>query len=116
MRLSPFLLLIVVWLSTYRVTHLLNTDRIMRWFRMRLRKRDDASLDDNDGWWDPETESIEQVGPRSYFITCPYCVSIYVAAIITTAVVLWPTNRAVIGVLVGLSASAVAANISTRES
>lgn len=114
---SPWLLFVLAALATYRVTHLINTDRLTRPLRMWLRARDDRQLgDDPDaGWWDPETEEAEDVGPREYFAHCPWCVSMYVGAVVATVTVLWGSNRVVVIGLLALAASAVTANISTRE-
>ena len=43
--------------------------------------------------------------PVAYLMTCSWCVSIYVSALIAPCVVVWGTNRAVQAVLVGLTAS-----------
>lgn len=81
-------LLVLALLATYRLTRLVTldviTDTPRRWLQRRL----------------PEA--------LAYLIGCPWCASIWLAIPISGAVVMWPTNRLVLVVLLGLSGSAVA--------
>lgn len=52
---------------------------------------------------------------RAYFVSCDFCVSIYVAPIVATVAVLWGDNRVVIIALAALTASFVAGTIAAHE-
>lgn len=86
--------------ATYRATRLINADVITAPFR-RWVCRLDGALEEG------------EVGRWTYFITCPWCVSIWVGTIIATLTVMWGDNRVVLVGLLALTASAVAGIIST---
>lgn len=88
------LLFFLVLLSTYRVTRLVTSDRIMRTFRAKVVSRN------------------KTVG---YLVTCDWCLSIWVAPWPTAGAILYSDNRLVWGILIGLSASAVAGFMSLVE-
>lgn len=74
------LTLIVAVLAVARLTRLIVEDRIMVWFKQWVvRKFGENSL-------------------PSYFVHCPWCVSIWFAAVVMPIAVAWP-NRWVLGVL-----------------
>lgn len=50
-----------------------------------------------------------------YLATCPWCISIWVAGPFVAAALLWPTNRAVFGIMLALTASGVAGFLATIE-
>lgn len=52
---------------------------------------------------------------RSYFVTCDYCVSMYVAPVVATVAVLWGDNRVVVIGLIALTASLVAGTLAAHE-
>lgn len=94
----PTWLLIVLTIGAIiRLTRLVTADYITE----RIRERTIAR-------WDEDSR-------RSYLLTCDYCASIYVGAPIATAVVLWPTNRVIIIVLLWLTASLVAGKNAAHE-
>jgi hypothetical protein len=51
----------------------------------------------------------------SYFITCDWCVSLWIAAVVAPVAIVWPTNRVIIAGLLALTASAFAGNITKLE-
>jgi Protein of unknown function (DUF1360) len=81
--------LVVAALAVTRLTRLLVEDRITVKFRQRVLKR----------WGE---ESLP-----SYFIHCPWCMSIWVAALIMPVAAIWP-NQWVIAILAIPAASLVA--------
>jgi hypothetical protein len=80
-----WLMLLLVVVATYRLTRLVTADRILDGFR---------------AWAERSNSTV------GYLVTCDWCLSIWVAPLPTAAVLLWPDNRLVLGVLVGLVASA----------
>ena len=52
---------------------------------------------------------------RFYFVTCDYCVSMYVAPIVATVAVYWGDNRVIIIGLLALTASFLAGTIAALE-
>ena len=52
---------------------------------------------------------------RAYFVSCDYCVSMYVAPAVATAAVLWGDNRVIIIGLLALTASFIAGTIAAHE-
>jgi hypothetical protein len=100
-----WLLVVLAVVATYRVTRLINRDTITAPLRravLRLDERHGPMEDDEVGRW-------------TYFITCPWCVSMYVAAIIATVTVLWGDNRVVLIGLLTLAGSAVTGWLSSWE-
>ena len=89
-----WIMLILVVLATYRLTRLVTADRVTDWFRAWA-ERSNATL--------------------GYLVTCDWCLSIWVAPWPALAVVVWPGNRAVLIVLVGLAASAGTGLLSLAE-
>lgn len=88
------LLTVLAVLSTYRLTRLVTADRILQGFR---------------GWVVLRNRTL------GYLVTCDWCLSIWVAPLPAAGVVLYPENRLVVAVLVGLSASAVTGLLSLGE-
>lgn len=89
------LLLTLVALATYRLTRLVTADAITQPLR---------------DWVG------DQGRPRlTYLSTCDWCLSIWVAPWPTVAIVVWPTNRVVIAILVALGASALTGLVSMVE-
>lgn len=83
--------------AVIRLTRLVTADYISEPARARLVRR-----------WGEESQ-------RAYLISCDYCASMYVAAPVAAVVVIWPDNRAVIGVLIALTASYLSGFIAGRE-
>ena len=54
-------------------------------------------------------------GPLAYLIGCAWCASMYVGAAVAATVMVWPTNRLLIGALLALTASHAAGLLMTRE-
>jgi len=84
----PVLLVFLAIAATFRVTWLINNDTIARPLRVWARKHD-------------------EVPPLSYFVQCPWCVSMYVSVLVATVTVLWGDNRVVLIGLLALTASAL---------
>jgi hypothetical protein len=105
MQLPAWLLVALVALATFRLARLLTADEITRPIRDWVYRRDDRrpGRQPDDG----------QLGRLAYFITCPWCVSMYAGPATAFVAVWWPTNRAVLVALVGLAASAVTGIVAT---
>lgn len=88
------LLIVLAMISTYRLTRLVTADRITQAFRAWMVSRNRA---------------------LGYLVTCDWCLSIWVAPIPATAVVLWPDSQAVWAALIALSASALTGVFSLVE-
>jgi len=94
----PVLLVFLAIAATFRVTWLINNDTIARPLRVWARKHDESRhgpLED------------DEVPPLSYFVQCPWCVSMYVSVLVATVTVLWGDNRVVLIGLLALTASAL---------
>jgi hypothetical protein len=89
-----WLMLLLVVLATYRLTRLVTADRILD----RLR-----------AWAERSNSTL------GYLVNCDWCLSIWVAPWPTVAVLALPGNRVVLGVLVGLAASAGTGLLSLLE-
>lgn len=89
------LLVVLVMLSTYRLTRLVTADKITERFR---------------DWANGRVASWP-----GYLAQCDWCLSIWVAPWPTLAAVWWGDNRAVLAGLVALSASAATGLIATVE-
>jgi hypothetical protein len=89
MLIETWLLVVLVVLATARLTRLITADRITGAARK---------------WVD---ERYGEDDLRSYFITCDFCVSTYIAPIVAGATILWPDNRVLVGGLIALTASYV---------
>lgn len=103
----PWLLALLVVGATYRLTRLVNADYVTRGLRTKVYERDIKA-----GRVDAEGQAN---GPLSYFVDCPWCVSMYAAIPPTVAAVWWPDNRAVWAVLLALTASAAVGLVTQLE-
>jgi hypothetical protein len=92
-----WLLVVLIVGATMRLSRLVTADKLTEPIRERLIRR-----------WGEEAK-------RSYLITCDYCTSMYVAPIVATVAVLWPTNRVVLIALIALTASFVAGIVAAHE-
>lgn len=94
MTLPAWLLVVLAIGATMRLTRLVNEDKITEPIR---------------GWFfghdDPDELEPEEIGRWAYFITCPWCVSIWVGTGVAYAAVWWGDNRVVITALLALTAS-----------
>lgn len=97
MGLSDWLLMLLAIGAVVRLSRLVTADKITESIREWVGNR----------WGD---ESM-----RAYFVSCDYCVSIYVAPIVATVAILWGDNRVVIIALLALTASLVAGIIGAHE-
>lgn len=88
------LLTVLAVLSTYRLTRLVTADRITQGLRAWVVRRNRT---------------------LGYLVTCDWCLSIWVAPLPAAGVVLFPENRLVVAVLLGLTASAVTGLLSLGE-
>ena len=88
------LLTVLAVLATYRLTRLVTADRITQALRARIVSRNRT---------------------LGYLVTCDWCLSIWVAPLPAAGAVLYPENRLVWIVLLGLSASAVTGLLSLGE-
>ena len=88
------LLIILIGLSTYRVTRLVTADRILQ---------------------TPRAWIVRRYRRLGYLVTCDWCFSIWVAPGPVALGVLWPENRLVWAVLIGLSASSLTGMLSLVE-
>lgn len=83
-----WLLALLVIGATYRLTRLLTADYITKPIRTTVNRK----------WGDNKA---------SYFVTCDWCVSFWMAWGPASLAVFWPTNRLVWLILLALTASAV---------
>ncbi len=97
MALSDWLLVLLTIGAVVRLSRLVTADKITESIRERL----------TDRWGE---DSL-----RAYFISCDYCVSMYVAPIVATVAILWGDNRVIIIGLLALTASYVAGIIGAHE-
>jgi hypothetical protein len=88
-----WLMVVLTILAVFRVTRLVNEDTITAPLRRWVVGRD--------GELEPD-----EVGRWGYFITCPWCVSIWVGTVVSVVAVLWGDNRVVLIGLLALAASA----------
>lgn len=93
----PALSLLVLALAVHRVTRLLIADKVTDPIRRRLTFRDGGT-----GAYRPVL---------GYFVTCPWCVSVYVATAATALVaadlwwlIAWPATAAALSTVTGLLA------------
>lgn len=84
-----WLLFLIVFGAVARLTRLVTADYITKPVRERVKAR----YGDN---------------RLHYFVTCDWCVSIWVAPPVAAAAIFWPTNRVVLLALLALTASLVA--------
>jgi hypothetical protein len=102
---------ILIVLATARLTRLIVVDQITAPFRRWAQQLDRISLADA-----PRFTVANERWPRlAYWTSCPWCVSPYIAAALTTLVLIWPTNRAILGALIALTASLAAGFIQQFE-
>lgn len=92
-----WLLVLLAVGATIRLTRLVTADYITTDIREWLTKR-----------WGEDSK-------RAYLISCDYCASMYVAPVVATVAVLWPTNRVILIGLIALTASFVAGIIAAHE-
>lgn len=97
LNLPVWLLVLLAFLATSRLTRLVTADYVTRRPREALIR------------WRGEDS------PLAYLITCDWCASIYTGALVATGVILWPDNRLVVGVLLVLAASLVAGLLAQIE-
>jgi len=83
---TGWLLVTLAWLAVFRLAWLITHDFIAAPLRARVQARSE--------WWD-------------VFITCPWCVSVWVGAVVAPVVIWWGDNRVVLAGLLALAASAV---------
>ena len=86
MIIPTWLLVVLVFGATARLTRIVTADYVTRPMRTWINNR----------WGENRL---------SYFVTCDWCVSVWVSVPVTWAAIAWPTNRLVLGCLVALSAS-----------
>lgn len=106
---NDFLVVILIWMSTYRITRLIVSDTIIKktrirvqwWFESHYEKKYGGTDDDN---WNSKI---------AYLLGCPWCMSIWVGAIVTLITDI--TAGVPLPVLTAIAASGVAGYLSTRE-
>jgi hypothetical protein len=81
------MLVVLTILAVWRIARLVAVDEVTRPLRERIAARGDT--------W-------------AYFITCPWCVSVWLAPPFAVAAIWWPTNRVVWVVVLSLAASLAA--------
>lgn len=85
----------LAFLACYRLTRLITGDEITRPIR-------EAAFD-RSRWF-------------GYLVSCDWCLSIWIAPLVATPVVIWSENRFVFAVMLALALSAVAGLLSVVES
>ena len=105
MRSVPaWLLVLLVLGATHRLARLVTADYIMAWLRSWTERRDERA-----------GRSADEPGKLAYLVTCDWCVSMYVAPVISVVAVWWGDNRVVLAALLALTASAFAGNMARLE-
>lgn len=94
---STWLLVALVIGAVVRLTRLLTADKISEPIRDRVDRR------------------YGEDSMRAYFVTCDYCVSMYLSPIVATVAVLWGDNRVIVIALIALTASYVTGFLAGRE-
>jgi hypothetical protein len=97
MILPAWLLVLLAIGATARLTRLVNEDAITQPIRSWFFRRDPAA----------EDMEPEEIGRWAYFITCPWCVSIWVGALVAYLAVWWGDNRVIVTGLLALTCSVV---------
>jgi hypothetical protein len=85
----------LAFLACYRLTRLITGDEITKALREKAF--------DRSRWF-------------GYLISCDWCLSIWIAPFVAFPVILWPDNRLLLAVLLGLALSAVTGLLSVIES
>lgn len=85
---------ILAALTCYRLTRLITADEITRPIR---------------------EAAFNQSRFLGYLVSCDWCLSIWIAPFIATPLVVWPDNRLIFTVLLGLALSAVTGLLSVIE-
>lgn len=86
---------LLAFLACYRLTRLITADVITQ----------------------PLREKVADRSPfLGYLVSCDWCLSIWLAPVVATPVVLWPGNRFVVFLLLWFALSAVAGLLSVIES
>lgn len=94
--------LLLALLAVWRLARLITTDFLTEPIRNWV------------SGYDAKTES-EQRPRLGYLFSCPWCMSIWIAAPVIWPALWWPDNRAVLLVLAALTASGVAGMLATIE-
>lgn len=109
---NPWLVVVLIALTTYRLTRLIVDDRISKpvvdrvqeWAERRwIAKRPDS-----------DTNSDQWQSSVAYLFSCPWCVSVYVAGAVTVVVDAW-FEPVALPVLVAVVASGVTGLLATAE-
>lgn len=107
---NPWLLVVLIWLATYRLTVLVTDDKITRpivdpvqeWFEKRwLAKHLDG--DRNSSEWQSQW---------AWLLGCPWCCSVYIGAAVTVIADVW-FEPVPLPALVAISASGVTGFLSS---
>ena len=93
MTLPAWLLVVLAIGATMRLTRLVNEDAITEPIRSWFFRRDGDELEP------------DEIGRWAYFITCPWCVSIWVGALVAYTAIWWGDNRVVVTGLLALTCS-----------
>lgn len=106
------LVVVCIWLATFRLTRLLIKDKIIEPWRDRAQIRfESAWLAKDPAGRKPDPD--KWLSPGAYFLTCPWCVSTWVGAAVTGAT--WPLHRFPVPILVAIAASGVTGLLATVE-
>jgi hypothetical protein len=96
-HLPAWLLVILALGATARLARLLTADKLTEPIREAVYRR-----------WGEDSM-------RGYFVSCDFCVSMYVAPWVATCAVLWGDNRVIVIGLLALTASFVAGTFAAHE-
>lgn len=87
----------VVLLAVWRLARLITTDTIGEPLRAFIARR------------------FGETSSAAYLFTCPWCISVWLGAVVVVPNVVWPDNRAVFAATLILAASAIAGLLATIE-
>lgn len=109
----PGLIVILIMLATHRVTRLIVKDHVTEPVRTRLQVGAERR-------WATRHPTLARVTPQdrwgsplAFWLSCPWCVGLWVAAAVTGAT--WPIARFPVPVLVALAASTATGLIAELE-
>lgn len=98
-----WLLVLLAFGATARLTRLISKDRLALPLRDAIVAR-----------WAKKSTSATPTG-LAYFIECPWCLSVWIGLLVGALVVAFPSNRPLVALWIGLSASLVAARLQSTE-
>ena len=85
-----------IGLASYKVGRLVAKDEVTSWMRAPVTRDEEAS--------EPKSQGVERA--LGELVTCPYCVGVWAASVLTYALVLFPRQTRVVTTIFGAQAVA----------